>query len=116
MVPQAGRLARRALDWAAMYSTCLFCHSKLGANEVIESFPVGRRLAYDEAKGRLWVACMACARWNLTPLEERWEAIEDCERRFRDTRLRASTDNIGLARVKEGLELVRVGKPLRPEM
>lgn len=59
--------------------------------------------------------CRRCERWNLTPLEERWEAIEDCERRFRETRLRMSTDNVGLARLTEGLELVRIGAPLRPE-
>ncbi|MEO7104351.1 MAG: hypothetical protein ABI311_13230 [Gemmatimonadaceae bacterium] len=99
-----------------MYSTCLFCHSDLGANEVIEHFPVGRRLAFDGEKGRLWVICRSCERWNLTPLEERWEAIEECERLFRGTSLRMSTDHIGLARVSEGLELVRVGSPQRPEM
>ncbi|MDQ2890763.1 MAG: hypothetical protein M3R65_09500 [Gemmatimonadota bacterium] len=99
-----------------MYSTCLFCHADLGANEVVEHFPVGRRLAFDEAKGRLWVICRSCERWNLTPLEERWEAIEECERLFRGTKLRMSTDHIGLARVSEGLELVRVGEPQRPEM
>jgi hypothetical protein len=99
-----------------MYSTCLFCHSDLGKNEAIEHFPVGRRLAFDEAKGRLWVVCRKCERWNLTPLEERWEAIEECERAFRATRLRVSTDQIGLARLKEGLELVRIGEPQRPEM
>ena len=59
-----------------VYSTCLFCHSPLGENEVVERFPIGRRLAFDAAKGRLWVICRKCARWNLTPLEERWEAIE----------------------------------------
>ena len=99
-----------------MYSTCLFCHSSLGANEAVEHFPIGRRLAFDAAKGRLWVVCRKCERWNLSPIEERWEAIDDCERLFRDTRLRVSTDNIGLARVAEGLELVRVGSALRPEM
>jgi hypothetical protein len=98
-----------------MYTACLFCTQPLGANEAIEAFPVGRRLAFDVAKGRLWVVCRACGRWNLTPLEERWEAIESCERAFRDTRVRVSTDNIGLARLPEGLELVRVGQPLRPE-
>ncbi|HET8655916.1 MAG TPA: hypothetical protein VFL93_10415 [Longimicrobiaceae bacterium] len=99
-----------------MYSTCLFCNSDLGANEVIENFPVGRRLAYDAAKGRLWVVCRKCERWNLSPLEERWEAIEEMERLYRDTRLRVSSENIGLARLKEGLELVRIGEPQRPEM
>jgi hypothetical protein len=99
-----------------MYSTCLFCHHDLGANEVVEHFPIGRRLAFDGEKGRLWVVCRACERWNLTPIEERWEAIEECERLFRDTKLRMSTEHIGLARVSEGLELVRVGDPQRPEM
>jgi len=98
-----------------MYSTCIFCKNSLGANEAIERFPVGRRLAFDAAKGRLWVVCRKCERWNLTPLEERWEAIEECERAYRGTKLRTSTDQIGLARLNEGLELVRVGKPLRPE-
>lgn len=99
-----------------MYSTCLFCHHDLGANEVVEHFPIGRRLAFDGEKGRLWVVCRSCERWNLTPIEERWEAIEECERLFRDTKLRMSTEHIGLARVREGLELVRVGDPQRPEM
>jgi hypothetical protein len=98
-----------------MYSTCLFCNRPLGENEVIEHFPVGRRLAFDGEKGRLWVVCRKCERWNLTPLEERWEAIEECEREFRGTRMRMSTDEIGLARLREGLELVRIGEPLRPE-
>lgn len=98
-----------------MYNTCLFCHSPLGANEAIEYFPVGRRLAFDSTKGRLWVVCRTCERWNLSPLEERWEAIEECERRFEGTRMRASTDNIGLAKLSEGLELVRIGAALRPE-
>jgi hypothetical protein len=98
-----------------MYSTCLFCHSDLGANEAIEHFQVGRRLAFDPAKGRLWVVCRKCERWNLTPVEERWEAIEECERGFRGTKLRISTEHIGLARLSEGTELVRIGAPQRPE-
>jgi hypothetical protein len=99
-----------------VYSTCLFCNEHLGKNEVIEHFPVGRRLAFDASKGRLWVVCRKCERWNLTPLEERWEAIEEAERLFSETRLRVSTDNIGLAKLREGLELVRIGSALRPEM
>ena len=99
-----------------MYATCLFCSSALGANESVEHFPVGRRLAFDAAKGRLWVVCRKCERWNLTPLEERWEAIEECERAFRATKRRVSTEHIGLARLRDGTELVRIGDPQRPEM
>jgi hypothetical protein len=98
-----------------MYSTCLFCSLSLGSNEVVEELPIGRRLAFDGARGRLWVVCGHCRRWNLTPIEERWEAIERCERLFRSTPLRVSTDNVGLTRLREGLELVRIGSPHRPE-
>lgn len=98
-----------------MYTTCMYCKKPLGSNEVVETFPVGRRLAFDAAKGRLWVVCRKCERWNLTPLEERWEAVENCETLFRGTRIRTSSENIGLARHPEGLELVRIGNPLRPE-
>jgi uncharacterized Zn-binding protein involved in type VI secretion len=98
-----------------MYSTCLFCNRSLGVNEAVEHFPVGRRLAFDAARGRLWAVCRACGRWNLSPLDDRWEAIEECERLFQGTRLRASTDQIGLARVADGTELVRIGTPVRGE-
>ena len=98
-----------------MYSTCIFCHAALEANDAIEHFPVGRRLAFDPERGRLWVVCRKCRQWNLTPTEERWEAIEECERFYRDTKLRVSTDQIGLARLPSGVELVRIGRPERPE-
>ncbi len=99
-----------------MFSTCLFCHASLGANESIEHFPVGKRLAFDSEKGRLWAVCPKCTRWNLTPLEERWEALDECERAYRGTRTRVSTDNIALARLRDGTDLVRIGRPLLPEL
>ena len=98
-----------------MYRTCMFCNRPLGSNQVVETFPVGRRLAFDADRGRLWVVCRSCERWNLSPIEERWEAVEALEALFRGTRLRVSSENIGLARHAEGLELVRIGRALRPE-
>ncbi len=99
-----------------MYRSCIFCSAPLGSNESIERFPVGRRLAFDAAKGRLWAVCPKCARWNLAPIEERWEAIEDAERLFRDTRMRAQSENIGLAKLRDGTRLVRVGESLPGEL
>jgi uncharacterized protein with PIN domain len=64
-------LSARALAWR-VFTTCLFCHAALGANRELEAFQVGRRLAFDPERGRLWVVCSHCARWNLTPLEIRW--------------------------------------------
>ena len=98
-----------------MFRHCIHCNASLGDNEAVEALPIGRRLAFDGTKGRLWVVCRARARWNLVPFEQRWEALEECERAFRGTRLRRSTDNIGLATLRDGTELVRIGAPLRPE-
>lgn len=92
-----------------MYRHCLFCNADLGGNETLESFPVGRRLAFDPSLGRFWVICRVCARWNLSPLEERWEALEECERLYRGSRLKVATEHIGLSRLPEGVELVRIG-------
>jgi len=99
-----------------MYATCTFCYAQLGANEELEHFPVSHRVAFDPAKGCLWAVCPACAGWNLAPLEERWEAVEECERRFRATTLRYSSGTIGLASLPGELELIRIGPALRPEV
>lgn len=98
-----------------MFRTCLHCHAALGANETLEAFPVGRRVAFDAKRGRLWVVCRKCERWNLSPFDARWEALDQAERAFRATRVRVSTDNIGLARMPDGTDLVRIGAPMRPE-
>ena len=99
-----------------MYRNCIFCSALLGANEAIESFPVGTQIAFDSWKGRLWAVCRRCARWNLAPIEERWEPIEQAETTFRNARLRVQCENIGLARLPEGTRLIRIGKALPGEL
>jgi hypothetical protein len=99
-----------------MYRTCIFCSADLGANDALERFPVGRSIAFDGAKGRLWAVCPRCARWNLAPIEERWEAMEDAERLFRDTRTRVQNENVGLAKLRDGTRLIRVGAAVAGEM
>ena len=99
-----------------MYRTCLFCSAPLGANDVLEAFPVGRSVAFDAWKGRLWAVCGRCGRWNLAPLAERWEAVEAADRAFRDTRIRAQSENVGLARLRDGTRLIRVGEALPGEL
>ncbi len=99
-----------------MYRTCIFCSADLGTNEAIPAFPVGRSVAFDARLGRLWAVCRACGRWNLAPLEERWEPVEEAERRFRDSRLRAQSQNIGLCKLPDGTRLIRVGDALAGEM
>jgi hypothetical protein len=98
-----------------MWNHCIVCSSDLGANEDLEEFQVGRRLSFDGLKGRLWIVCPKCERWNLVPIEQRWEAVEALERAYRDTPARYSTSEIGLARLAGGLEIVRVGDPVPGE-
>ncbi len=99
-----------------MYRTCIFCTGPLGRNEAVEQFTVGSTLAFDPWKGRLWAVCPRCARWNLAPLEERWEAVEGAERQFADTRLRVHSENVGLAQLADGTRLIRVGRALPGEV
>lgn len=99
-----------------MYRTCIFCSADLGTNESIEEFPVGRSLAFNAWKGRLWAVCRKCGRWNLAPIEERWEAVESAEKTFRDSRLRVHSENIGLCKLPDGTRLIRVGEALPGEM
>lgn len=98
-----------------MYSSCIFCRAPLGSNADVEAFPVGSQIAFDAAKGRLWAICPRCLRWSLSPLEERWEALEECERLFGANRQRFSTGEIGIAQLPSGLRLVRIGAPPRLE-
>lgn len=98
-----------------MYQTCLCCHRSLGSNDVIAQFPVGWRVAFDVQRGRLWAICKKCGAWNLAPIEERWEAIEECEAVFASSRLRVRSANIGLAQATRAMELVRIGSADYPE-
>jgi hypothetical protein len=98
-----------------MYATCTFCYASTGRT------PCWRRsrsprVAFDPAKGYVWAICPSCARWNLAPLEERWETMDECERRFRATTLRYSSGNIGLGWLKGDLDLIRIGPAMRPEV
>ena len=93
-----------------MYTRCLVCAAPFEANEQLEHLPHGSRLAFDPGRGRLWLVCKACRRWSLTPIEERWEALEELEKLTTDrARLLSQTDNIALLR-SGPLEIVRVGK------
>lgn len=92
-----------------MFSTCITCHRGLGTNRAVSAMPVGRRIAFDLGRGRLWVICHRCGGWNLTPIEDRWEALEQCDRLFGAATVRASADTNGVAQAEDGTELVRIG-------
>jgi hypothetical protein len=97
-----------------MYRSCAFCDGKLDGDGGPSGLGVGRRLAFDEWRGRLWVICPKCARWNLAPLDERLERIDALARAARDGRVAAATAQVALIRWR-GYDLVRVGKPPRLE-
>ena len=75
----------------------------------------GHKLAYDPEKGRLWNVCPGCSKWTLTPMDSRWETLEACEEAVRRTgKSILSTPHLSLISVGDG-ELIRVGRPGRPE-
>ncbi len=98
-----------------MYKTCAFCNGGFDGDGGPSGLGVGRRLAFDEWKERLWVVCPKCGRWNLTPLDDRLERIEGVARAAAAGRLLASTEQVALIRW-ERYDFVRVGKPPRLEL
>ncbi|HKN67242.1 MAG TPA: hypothetical protein VJW73_13260 [Gemmatimonadaceae bacterium] len=98
-----------------MYTHCFVCRRSLGENDEIPHLTIGRKVAFDVERGRLWVVCPHCGQWCLTPLEDRWETIADCEALFGAAEARVSTTNVGLARARE-VELIRIGPALRDEI
>src|SRR5207302_8595700 len=98
-----------------MYRTCAFCNSKLDGDGGPSGLGVGRRLAFDEWKSRLWVICPKCSRWNLAPLDDRLERIEALARAAREGRVAAAPGQVALIRW-HGYDYVRVGKAPRLEL
>lgn len=98
-----------------MFATCAFCSGRFDGDGGPSGLGVGRRLAFDEWKGRLWVVCSKCGRWNLTPFDDRLERIETLARLAPQGRLLASTEQVALIRW-QAYDLVQVGRPPRAEL
>ena len=98
-----------------MFTNCAFCNASFDGDGGPSGLGVGRRIAFDEWKGRLWVVCPRCSRWNLTPFDDRLERIEAVARAASQGRVTASTDQVALIRWQR-FDFVRVGKPPRIEL
>jgi hypothetical protein len=98
-----------------LFARCMFCGDAFQRSRLFSRIPPGLSFAYDPAAGRIWSICTRCRRWNLIPLEERYEAVEELERVVRDRgRDMAATANIALFHADD-LELVRIGSALTVE-
>ncbi len=98
-----------------MFHTCAFCSGALGGDGGASGLDVGRRFAFDGWKSRAWVICQRCGRWNLTPLDDRLDAVDALERMAAAGRVAATSDQVALIRLGS-YDVVRVGKPPRVEM
>jgi hypothetical protein len=95
--------------------SCFTCGHAFGGNTDLEWLPSATMVAFDSRRGRLWLICRWCAHWSLVPIEERWEAVEELERRAPRAPVLASTDAIALLQVG-GVRALRVGRaPAREE-
>lgn len=98
-----------------MYTSCAFCSAALGGDGGDSGLGVGKRFAYDAWKSRAWVICQRCGRWNLTPYDTRLDSIDALERMAARGRVAATSDQVTLVRAGP-CDVVRIGKPRRPEM
>src|SRR5438309_6971777 len=93
-----------------MFSSCAFCNASFDGDGGPSGLGVGRRIAFDEWKGRLWVVCPRCSRWNLTPFDDRLERIEPGAPPASQGRIRAPPQQF--VRTAGGaMESFAVGKP-----
>ena len=98
-----------------LHTRCMYCRTAFPHSSLFSRIPPGTRFAYDPESGRVWSICNRCRRWNLIPLEERFEAVEELERAVRDDgTCIAATANIALYHTEE-LVLVRIGSALAVE-
>src|SRR5512135_118698 len=99
--------------------SCFFCGAELPPLDP-DRLPDRERLAYDPDLGRLWRVCSGCTRWNVVPLEDRWEVLEECERQVRDEgRMLLASEHLALYRIAGQIangQLVRVGRPPRLDL
>lgn len=92
-----------------LYAHCLFCGEHFPPNPMFGPLPPGLELAYDPARSRLWSICGRCRRWNLLPIDERYDAIDLLEHTVSGrAELIAHTDNIALYHHDE-LQILRIG-------
>jgi len=92
-----------------MFRRCLFCRAHFRENHTLAHVPRGGQVAYDPERGRLWVVCESCHRWNLAPVEEREGALHELERLARDRgRTLARTAHVALLDAAP-MSLVRIG-------
>ena len=88
---------------------CLFCHNPFDEGWRFGGLPPAWRLAFDPGKGRIWIVCDSCYRWNLWPPEEQGGALPALERVIQAKgQVLARTENITLMALGE-LILIRVG-------
>jgi hypothetical protein len=88
---------------------CLFCHTPFKAGWRFGGLPPAWRIAFDSGRGRIWVVCDSCFRWNLWPPEEQGGALSALERVAADRgQILVRTENITLMAVGDMI-LIRVG-------
>jgi hypothetical protein len=94
---------------------CMFCDHELEPISP-EGVLARARVAFDPWLGRLWQVCSACSRWNIVPLEDRWDALEQYDRVARDeAELVLQTEHLSLLATRRG-QLIRVGEAPRVEL
>jgi hypothetical protein len=92
-----------------LFTKCLFCGCGFPRNSLFNLVPPGERLAYDPERSRIWSICARCQRWNLIPIDDRYDAIDVLERAVSDRgHFLAGTANISWYQVDD-ISVIRIG-------
>ena len=96
--------------WEKAAATCAFCDAGIPKNDLLKEFPVGKRIAYDPERGRLWSVCPQCRQWNMAALDaaEQAAVVEQLDLRYFMAPKRSENGGIGTVELGEGVSLVRV--------
>jgi hypothetical protein len=98
-----------------MIRSCFACGRSFPPNDELERLDFGSMVAFDVRRGRLWVICRWCSHWSLVPIEARWEAVEELDRRASQAEVIASTDAVSLVQIGS-LKVLQVDRaPVREE-
>ncbi|TVR57730.1 MAG: hypothetical protein EA421_00465 [Gemmatimonadales bacterium] len=88
---------------------CFSCGRAFPVQDALDLAIRGTSFAFDPEKGRLWIICRGCRSWMLVPIEDRWEVLEELERRtLAEGRVIGATDHVSLV-LLDDLEVVRIG-------
>lgn len=97
-------------DRPTALARCAFCDGRIEPGDAVADVSLGRTVAFDAARRRVWNVCARCGQWNLVALDlaELDAVIAELELRYFATSKRSERDGVGVGEERDGVSLVRL--------